>query len=56
MSVHKRTWKNSDDSPGEAWIVAYRDRSGTLRFSPSPIIASRSASRLFVIRSNTVVS
>jgi integrase len=31
MSVHKRTWTNGDGSPGEAWIVAYRDRGGTRR-------------------------
>ena len=31
MSVHKRTWQNSDGSPGEAWIVAYKDQSGTRR-------------------------
>jgi integrase len=31
MSVHKRTWKNSDGSRGEAWIVAYADQGGTRR-------------------------
>ena len=31
MSVHKRTWKNGDGSPGEAWIVDYKDQSGTRR-------------------------
>src|SRR5258708_292034 len=29
MSVHKRTWKNSDGSRGEAWIVAYTDQGGS---------------------------
>ena len=31
MSVRKRGWKNSDGSQGEAWIVAYTDRSGKRR-------------------------
>jgi len=31
MSVRKRTWKNSDGSGGEAWVVTYADRSGVRR-------------------------
>jgi integrase len=31
MSVRKRTWKNSDGSRGEAWVVNYTDRSGARR-------------------------
>ena len=31
MSVRKRAWKNSDGSQGEAWVVAYTDRSGKRR-------------------------
>jgi integrase len=31
MSIHKRAWQNSDGSQSEAWIVAYRDQSGTRR-------------------------
>jgi integrase len=28
MSVRKRTWRNSDGSQGEAWVVAYTDQAG----------------------------
>jgi integrase len=31
MSVSKRTWINQDGSPGEAWVVTYRDQGGTRR-------------------------
>jgi integrase len=31
MSVRKRTWANGDGSQGEAWVVAYTDRSGKRR-------------------------
>jgi len=32
MSVRRRTWKNRDGSPGEAWLVAYRDHAGVRRY------------------------
>jgi integrase len=31
MSVRKRTWINSNDSCGEAWVVSYTDRGGARR-------------------------
>src|SRR5262249_22423917 len=31
MAVNKRTWQNQDGSPGEAWVVSYRDQAGTRR-------------------------
>ena len=31
MAVNKRTWQNQDGSPGEAWVVSYRDQGGTRR-------------------------
>jgi integrase len=31
MSVRKRSWRNRDGSPGEAWVVAYTDQGGTRR-------------------------
>ena len=31
MSVRKRTWRNSDGSRGEAWVVNYTDAGGKRR-------------------------
>src|SRR5262245_30659151 len=31
MSVRKRTWRNADDSQGEAWVAAYTDHAGKRR-------------------------
>ena len=31
MAVNKRTWQNQNGSPGEAWVVSYRDQGGTRR-------------------------
>jgi integrase len=31
MSVRKRTWRNSNGSQGEAWVVAYTDQAGKRR-------------------------
>jgi integrase len=31
LAVNKRTWQNQDGSPGEAWVVSYRDQGGTRR-------------------------
>jgi len=31
MAVNKRIWQNQDGSPGEAWVVSYRDQGGTRR-------------------------
>jgi integrase len=31
MSIRKRTWRNSDGSEGEAWVVAYTDQAGKRR-------------------------
>jgi integrase len=31
MSVRKRTWRNRDNSQGEAWVVAYTDQAGKRR-------------------------
>jgi hypothetical protein len=31
MAVNKRIWQNQHGSPGEAWVVSYRDQGGTRR-------------------------